>query len=132
MPVDETPDDEGLRQSYNFAPGYHGIVYRADAPDFGGSKDTADKDAKPAEGIDVHEAQDDQVKHESDGHDTKYKLQAMKWGMHGFTPGFTHADGAAQVSSRSGRNATQTMARCSRQSIVGTTRLLRTEACGHL
>ncbi|PSR81833.1 hypothetical protein BD289DRAFT_438501 [Coniella lustricola] len=38
MPVDEAPaDDEdgGPRQSYNFAPGYHGVVYRADVPDWG-------------------------------------------------------------------------------------------------
>lgn len=38
MPVDEAPDDEGEgapRPSYNFAPGYHGIVYRADVPDWG-------------------------------------------------------------------------------------------------
>ncbi|KAF2110721.1 hypothetical protein BDV96DRAFT_500639 [Lophiotrema nucula] len=49
MPVDEAPDDDAVRQSYNFAPGYHGLVYRA----------------APVEG-DV---------------DTKYKLQAMKWGL---------------------------------------------------
>ncbi|KAF2659912.1 DUF159-domain-containing protein [Lophiostoma macrostomum CBS 122681] len=30
MPVNEAPDDEGVRQTYNFAPGYHGLVYRAD------------------------------------------------------------------------------------------------------
>ena len=38
MPVDEAPEDEGdgsPRSSYNFAPGYHGIVYRADVPDWG-------------------------------------------------------------------------------------------------
>ncbi|KAK8042193.1 hypothetical protein PG993_006716 [Apiospora rasikravindrae] len=38
MPVDDAPEDEGdnaPRQSYNFAPGYHGIVYRADTPDWG-------------------------------------------------------------------------------------------------
>jgi hypothetical protein len=38
MPVDDAPADEGdgaPRQSYNFAPGYHGVVYRADVPDRG-------------------------------------------------------------------------------------------------
>lgn len=38
MPVYDAPDDDGAgapRQSYNFAPGYHGIVYRADVPDWG-------------------------------------------------------------------------------------------------
>lgn len=55
MPVDEAPADEGEgapRQSYNFAPGYHGIVYRADVP-----KDAAATD------------------------ETRYKLQSMKWGL---------------------------------------------------
>ncbi|KAG7286309.1 hypothetical protein NEMBOFW57_008618 [Staphylotrichum longicolle] len=36
MPVYDAPADEGdgaPRQSYNFAPGYHGVVYRADVPD---------------------------------------------------------------------------------------------------
>lgn len=38
LAVDDAPEDEGPgapRQSYNFAPGYHGIVYRADVPDWG-------------------------------------------------------------------------------------------------
>ncbi|KAF7892314.1 uncharacterized protein EAF01_010394 [Botrytis porri] len=38
MPVEEAPDDEGdgtPRQSFNFAPGYHGLVYRANVPDWG-------------------------------------------------------------------------------------------------
>lgn len=38
MPVYDAPADEGdgaPRQSYNFAPGYHGVVYRADVPDWG-------------------------------------------------------------------------------------------------
>jgi hypothetical protein len=42
MPVDDAPADEGdgaPRQAYNFAPGYHGIVYRADVPDTGASRD---------------------------------------------------------------------------------------------
>jgi putative SOS response-associated peptidase YedK len=59
MTVDEAPPDEddSIRHTYNFAPGNHGLVYRAEGPDHRG------------EG-----AQDD----------TKYKLQAMKWGMYGF------------------------------------------------
>lgn len=38
MPVYDSPDDEAEgspRQSYNFAPGYYGVVYRADVPDWG-------------------------------------------------------------------------------------------------
>ncbi|KAI1466057.1 DUF159-domain-containing protein [Daldinia caldariorum] len=84
MPVDDAPDDEGdgaPRQSYNFAPGYHGVVYRADVPDWGAgprrqhganASDEAVKEG-PAEG--------------GDGGDTlnpksfSYKLQSMKWGL---------------------------------------------------
>lgn len=72
MPVDDAPndDDDRIRQSYNFAPGYHGLVYRAEVPDHGGHD----------------EQQQDSEKHPStvDGastRETKYKLQAMKWGL---------------------------------------------------
>ncbi|KAJ4371105.1 hypothetical protein N0V83_004321 [Neocucurbitaria cava] len=52
MPVEDAPDDDDVRQSYNFAPGYHGLVYRADGPDYGGATG-----------------------------ETKYKLQSMQWGL---------------------------------------------------
>ena len=56
MPVEEAPDDDSnVRQSYNFAPGYHGLVYRADGPETGGQEQDATED-------------------------TKYKLQSMQWG----------------------------------------------------
>ncbi|OTB09080.1 hypothetical protein M426DRAFT_316373 [Hypoxylon sp. CI-4A] len=84
MPVDDAPDDEGdgaPRQSYNFAPGYHGVVYRADVPDWGAgprrsqtNTSDEDRDAKRAEG---EEGNDDANK----SHPVGYKLQSMKWGL---------------------------------------------------
>ncbi|KAF2224039.1 hypothetical protein BDZ85DRAFT_96529 [Elsinoe ampelina] len=80
MPADEWPDDDDttIRQSYNFAPGYHGLVYRADVPDSGAKKQ---KDVGEAGGEkDSGEAQE----RETDGlatKETKYKLQGMKWGL---------------------------------------------------
>jgi putative SOS response-associated peptidase YedK len=69
MPADEAPDDDAIRTSYNFAPGYNGLVYRADVPDWGlpqkEDDDTADADDPPSK---------------EGAHDTHYKLQAMKWG----------------------------------------------------
>ncbi|PHH84189.1 hypothetical protein CDD83_2337 [Cordyceps sp. RAO-2017] len=59
MPVADAPDDEGAgsaRQSFNFAPGYHGVVYRADTPDWG-----AGEPGEPAA--------------------VRYRLQAMRWGL---------------------------------------------------
>ena len=73
MPVDDAPADDAVRQSYNFAPGYHGLVYRADR----GASDTGDASHEPA------------VKQEGatgDTGDTRYKLQAMQWGMPFFSP----------------------------------------------
>jgi hypothetical protein len=77
MPVDNAPDDEGVRQTYNFAPGYHGLVYRADGPDYVGSK----KDQDHEQDIKAEEEGDATVAVPAEGHnDTKYKLQAMRWG----------------------------------------------------
>ncbi|KAL7622943.1 hypothetical protein AAE478_006622 [Parahypoxylon ruwenzoriense] len=72
MPVDDAPDDEGdeaPRQSYNFAPGYHGIVYRADVPDWGAGPRRREQVESGARG----EASEPQP--------VSYKLQSMKWGL---------------------------------------------------
>ncbi|KAI0892330.1 DUF159-domain-containing protein [Annulohypoxylon nitens] len=83
MTVDEAPDDEGdgaPRQSYNFAPGYHGIVYRANAPDWGAGPRRQHANAS-------NEAPTDSDGQDKVGHDdstsqpTSYKLQSMKWGL---------------------------------------------------
>ncbi|TQW04663.1 DDHD domain protein [Cordyceps javanica] len=69
MSVDDAPEDDGNhapRQSYNFAPGYYGAVYRADTPDYGAGPDP-DGTAKAVQ------HRDDQTK--------SYKLQSMKWGL---------------------------------------------------
>lgn len=80
MQVDEAPDDEGddaPRQSYNFAPGYHGIVYRADVPDYGaGPRQHKKGEEEQAE----EEASPDTAPEQEHG-DVRYKLQSMKWGL---------------------------------------------------
>jgi putative SOS response-associated peptidase YedK len=78
MPVAEAPDDDGEdapRQSYNFAPGYHGIVYRADTPDWGHGS----RQHKTSEGVPEEQAPPE-VREEEQG-ETRYKLQSMKWGL---------------------------------------------------
>ncbi|KAI9784301.1 MAG: hypothetical protein M1839_002362 [Geoglossum umbratile] len=85
MPVDEAPEDEATRQSYNVAPGYYELVYRADVPDMGsGGKNY--KEGGEVEGAAAHtkaEEEGDEGPEESKGaaKETKYKLQAMKWGL---------------------------------------------------
>lgn len=95
MPVWDAPTDEGdgaPRQSYNFAPGYHGIVYRADVPDWGAGPRREAKTGKGAKAAaEDASAQAETVTHdepaaaEADGGDesgvTHYKLQSMKWGL---------------------------------------------------
>ncbi|KAF2020958.1 DUF159-domain-containing protein [Aaosphaeria arxii CBS 175.79] len=79
MPVDEAPDDDAVRQTYNFAPGYHGLVYRADGPDHGGSY-AAEKRGEPDETSKSGESEQVSSSQEKLD-DTRYMLQSMKWGL---------------------------------------------------
>lgn len=78
MPVDEAPADDEVRQSYNFAPGYHGLVYRASVPDQGADHHNKDKERSTGRSS---EAQAKQPSSEELPKQTHYKLQAMKWGL---------------------------------------------------
>ena len=95
MPSDQAPpdDDEQLRQSYNFAPGYHGLIYRAATNDRGISSTPLDEeheeDGEPSpkkaklSRPTTDENEGEGVK-EVDGLATKepkYKLQSAKWGL---------------------------------------------------
>lgn len=95
MPVWDAPADEGdgaPRQSYNFAPGYHGIVYRADVPDWGagprreaktkkGAKAAAEDASDEAETATHDESSVIEADGEGESGETRYKLQSMKWGL---------------------------------------------------
>lgn len=78
MPVEEWPEDDDVRQTYNFAPGNHGLVYRADVPDYGAGGRSHD---------DGQDAGDTEKQKEGPGpviedpKETTYKLQSMKWGL---------------------------------------------------
>lgn len=116
MPVEEAPDDDSVRQSYNFAPGYHGLVYRADGPDYGGSRVEDKQEGDNQEQGKTEKATvvpaDGRVDH------TKYKLQAMKWGMLCESGSIVSGEQCAdmlrypQAWFRSGRSAIPTTVRC--------------------
>lgn len=113
MPVFDAPEDEddhGPRQSFNFAPGYNGIVYRADTPDWGAGPRTHKKGAEEIE----NEEEAGPVQ-EMDAKETRYKMQTMKWG--GSISNFFVLTLFSQVKAlyRSGRNGTRTTVLCSRQ-----------------
>ena len=80
MPVDEAPEDDRTRQSYNVAPGYYEPVYRADVPDWGaGPRRQTHEDQGESGAV---EAQVDGRDRDGEGalRETKFKLQSMKWG----------------------------------------------------
>ena len=81
MPVYEAPEDDSddvPRQSYNFAPGCNGIVYRADVPYYrAGSR--AHKKGEPEE--EPEESTKAQEPQEEEQGEVRYKLQTMKWGL---------------------------------------------------
>ena len=104
MSVYDAPADEGdgaPRQSHNFAPGYHGVVYRADGYDRGagaGSAATDDdgNDDGNHDGNDTTRDNDDTTtstnnitstaaattsQPEENPPKVHYKLQSMKWGL---------------------------------------------------
>jgi len=88
LQVDDAPDDdnEQIRQSYNFAPGYHGLIYRAatsdrgaEAPQDGDGQEDGEPSPKRAKLNDTEPTapQVDGLATKA----TKYKLQAAKWGL---------------------------------------------------
>ncbi|KAL2132359.1 hypothetical protein VTI74DRAFT_3900 [Chaetomium olivicolor] len=108
LPVDDAPADEGdgaPRQSYNFAPGYYGVVYRADVPDRGAgtapgagtahvhATHSNDDAPSPEETVHTESQEDHQAspthsqpqptpsRSENENKQTHYKLQSMKWGL---------------------------------------------------
>ena len=75
MPVADAPEDDEVRQTYNFAPGNHGLVYRAIVREHGaGQRHQAGEEDK--EEIAGRGSPDVEIPKE-----TQYRLQAMKWGL---------------------------------------------------
>ncbi|KAL2005601.1 hypothetical protein VTN00DRAFT_10094 [Thermoascus crustaceus] len=92
MPVDEEPEDDEIRETYNFAPGYNGVVYRADVPDRAHDGDH-DHDQEQEAAVDGEEPPTPQpviregdIIAQEEGEDPaktkiRHRLQAMKWGL---------------------------------------------------
>ena len=78
MPVADAPGDDEVRQTYNFAPGNHGLVYRADVPDYGAGGRPIDNELGPESETSGKEGTSAVLKELKE---TSYKLQSMKWGL---------------------------------------------------
>ncbi|KAK3110854.1 hypothetical protein LTR53_014421 [Teratosphaeriaceae sp. CCFEE 6253] len=85
MPADEAPDDDDVRHTYNFAPGNHGLIYRAHTSDRGaGSHADHTDDGDDGEPASKRTKLSHPAAPTVDGlatPETKYKLQAAKWGL---------------------------------------------------
>ncbi|KAE8408188.1 DUF159 domain protein [Aspergillus pseudonomiae] len=76
LQVDEAPSDDDVRETYNFAPGNFGAVYRADIYPSGHNEEQPEDDdtTSPAQN---KAAEKDEQTHPQ----LKYKIQSMKWGL---------------------------------------------------
>jgi putative SOS response-associated peptidase YedK len=82
MQVDEVPDDDDVRETYNFAPGSFGAVYRADIPEAQTrSKGDAEAGQEQTEDAPEQVVQEKKDDHTPSAVHPKYKLQSMKWGL---------------------------------------------------
>lgn len=90
MPAEDAPGDEDIRQTYNFAPGYHGLIYRANTSDRGAGGEVdhdipSNGDGHGDDSSASRTASDTpSSQHTVDGRatkETKYKLQAARWGL---------------------------------------------------
>ncbi|KAL4992366.1 DUF159-domain-containing protein [Aspergillus falconensis] len=74
MPVHEAPEDDEIRETYNFAPGNIGAIYRADILDH-----NQDAERQPDQ---EQTYSTEPASSETDGSSpVHYKLQGMKWGL---------------------------------------------------
>jgi putative SOS response-associated peptidase YedK len=88
LQVDEAPDDDAVRETFNFAPGSFGLVYRAQVSDRGyrapedEAHDEASKVGQPVE--EEQEAPNKSPKSPRASYKNykyKFELKAMKWGL---------------------------------------------------
>ena len=83
--MEDAPDDDVARETYNFPPGANGLVYRADIPDQGiRNEDQADRtDAPSTEETEAEQvsAEDAPKSPQTNGKEYHYHLKAMKWGL---------------------------------------------------
>lgn len=87
-PVDEIWGDESVRQTYNFAPGYTGLVYRATTAST--AEESHENNEQSSKASSTVTGSNNGI--QSSGHsyntkslgdvsDFKYVLQAMRWGV---------------------------------------------------
>ncbi|KAK5946827.1 hypothetical protein PMZ80_000971 [Knufia obscura] len=90
MQVDNAPEDDEARETYNFPPGAYGLVYRAEVPD-SGLRDDEETPAEVNEQTDAPTAvQEDRTGEDETSQEDQatgdkkhfnYEIKVMKWGL---------------------------------------------------
>ncbi|KAH8434921.1 SOS response-associated peptidase [Aspergillus melleus] len=87
LQVDDAPPDDSIRETYNFAPGYNGAIYRADSPNeeqhhrhqqlsnTNPSSPENEQEPRPVNDIPKSNSSNNASAN------PHYKLQSMKWGL---------------------------------------------------
>lgn len=86
MQVNDAPGDDEVRETYNFAPGYNGVVYCADPRErnHGARENEGNETATEKAQEEIREQEDEYIiQYRGLGNEsaTKYKLQSMRWGL---------------------------------------------------
>jgi putative SOS response-associated peptidase YedK len=85
LPVEDAPEDDVARETYNFPPGAYGLVYRADIPDYGirDEDQTEGAEAPVADetGGEPAPSEEAPTRPQTSGKKYPYHLKAMKWGL---------------------------------------------------
>lgn len=87
MQVNDAPGDDQVHETYNFSPGYNGVVYCADPRErnHGATRENeGDETVTEKAQEEIREQKDrDNTQYHSlkDERTTKYKLQSMRWGL---------------------------------------------------
>ncbi|RAK76090.1 SOS response-associated peptidase [Aspergillus fijiensis CBS 313.89] len=97
MPVDEVPDDDEVRETYNFAPGNNGAVYRVDTASIGVAEHEPEHEHEQQHGPPEQDDNETPTNPQQDPTTTtthpsspdkqkvsnrpRYKIQSMRWGL---------------------------------------------------
>ena len=87
MPVDDAPDDDSVRTTYNFAPNSNGLIYRARTSDRGASPDEENQNEAPEDGPSpkrrktTHTPTTSQSSPTEHTGEATYILQSARWGL---------------------------------------------------
>ncbi|ERF73461.1 hypothetical protein EPUS_04084 [Endocarpon pusillum Z07020] len=85
LQVDDAPNDDDVRETYNFAPGSYGLVYRAEVPDQGVRAEDEQVHHEVSDVEQPAEAEGPQAQpprsSQASRKEYKYELKAMKWGL---------------------------------------------------